>query len=397
MIQLENKINPRKIALLLGIVSVYLAAQSLIGEYYLENVLSSDSDSTLTSVIDLFSVNLEASIPTWYATVLLFVSAALLALIAAVKQKNQEVYARHWMGLSIIFWYLSVDEGAAIHEMIGDPLEAALNPTGYLTFAWLIVFVPLVIIFALLYLRFLFHLPSRIRNYVILAGILYVGGAVVVEAMSANRWYLDGGVSYPYLVTATVEELCEMLGIVVFIFALLLYAGEAGYTAVIQFSPDVRTGQETTNQMVKKAFHSWKWAIRFGLVAIIGFNAALGLAAYRRQSVPALNDSPSATVYAEISERYAGQGVIILQINEVVAPDNLAAQQYATSLLTLFNDVLIVTFPHEQLSIAFAGHDLPFDQNTLSQILLQGGNDQSTILDTAAVRAIAEHVSQIRQ
>ena len=56
----------------------------------------------------------------------------------------------------------------------------------------------LALIFTLLYLRFLFHLPPRIRNLFILAGVCYVGGAVIVEAISANRYSLDGGV--PYLI-----------------------------------------------------------------------------------------------------------------------------------------------------------------------------------------------------
>ena len=82
-------INPRKSTLFLGIVSLYLAVQSLIGEYLLENVLSSETDSLIVPLLDLFSVNAEETIPTWYSTLLLFFGAALLAFIAAVKQKNR--------------------------------------------------------------------------------------------------------------------------------------------------------------------------------------------------------------------------------------------------------------------------------------------------------------------
>ncbi len=378
MIQLESTINPRKCALVLGIIAVYLALQSLISEYWLENVLSSEIDGIMISLLDLFSVNLEASIPTWYATILLFVSAVLLALITAVKLKQKDPYARYWLGLSIVFLYLSVDEGAAIHEIFSDPLQAALHTTGYLNFAWLIVFVPLVLLFALLYLRFLFHLPARIRNLVILAGVLYVGGAVIVEAISANRWYVDGGVSFPYLAIATVEELCEMLGVVVFIFALLSYLSEGQYTAVTHFSALAQTAQPR------------KWAMSLGIAAIVAVNVILGSWVYRQQSASAAQNGSSTPFYQEIAERYAGQGVVILQINEVITPDNPAASQYAVSLLTLFDDILIVTLPQQQLSIVFAGQSLPFDRNILIDILQNDGEMQFAVLDNAALSAMQD-------
>ncbi len=376
----ENRINPRKVGLFLAICSLYLAVQSLFGEYLLENVLSGEIDSIVTLFIDLFSVNLEESIPTWYSTLLLFSSAVLLAFIAAIKRKHKEPYAAHWIGLSILFLYLSMDEGAAIHEIFVDPLQAAFNTTGYLAFAWQIVFVPLVVIFALLYLKFLFHLPTRIRNLLILAGVLFVGGAVVVEAISANRWYLDGGVSFPYLAIATVEELCEMLGVVVFIFALLLYADENQYTAVTHFSLNTHANHQAK-----------RWVLSLLIIAVVGGNGALGFWAYRQESTIAINDTASTLFYEEIGKQYSGQGVIILQINEAITADNMAAQPYASSLLTLFDDVLIVTFPQEQSSIAFVSHHLPFDQEIVSQILYQSGDEQFIILDIAAVRLIAEN------
>ncbi|MCP5099322.1 MAG: hypothetical protein GY943_27530 [Chloroflexi bacterium] len=384
--QVENSINPRKITLFLGTISLYLAMQSLIGEYLLENVLSGESDGMITLLIDLFSVNLEESIPTWYATLLLFISAGLLAFIAAAKSKKKDAYTRYWIGLAIIFLYLSMDEGAAIHEIVVDPLQAMFNTTGYLTFAWQIVFVPLVLVFALVYLRFLFHLPSRIRNYVILAGVLYVGGAIVIEGISANRWYLDGGVSFPYLAIATVEELSEMLGVVVFIYALLLHARGEAYTAVTHFSTNAHATEDTANKTLQLS----KWMVTAIVVAIVGLNIALGYWAMQQQVIYAASDLSTTPFYQEISRQYAGQGVIILQVNELIEPGNVAAQQYASSVLTLFDDVLIVTLPNEQSSIAFASHSLPFNQNQLSEIVQQHGETEFTILNTFALQAIVD-------
>jgi len=385
--------NPRKIALFLGIVSLYLAVQSLFGEYLLENLLRGKTDSLLVSLIDLFSVNAEETIPTWYATILLFLSALLLTFIAAVKQKNREPYRHRWTGLALIFLYLSMDEGAVIHEILADPLQATFNTTGYLAFSWQIVFVPLVLIFVLFYLRFLFHLPPRTRNLFIIAGSLYVGGAVIVEAISANRWYLDGGISFPYLAIGTLEETFEMLGVVVFIFALLSYIVAFQYSAVIGFSTLTQPKQAAVNHSDSKPFTSRIWMLTGVIVMIIGLNISLYAWALSQRSGQVTVDPRTIPFYQIVKDRYAGQGVIILGINEVLEPDNPGAQQIASSLLTLFNDVIVVTLPAERTSIAFASYALPFDQNTLLEILRQSGEDEFSILGISDVRALAGNMS----
>jgi hypothetical protein len=93
--------------------------------------------------------------------------------------------------------------------------------------------------------------------------------------------------------------------------------------------------------------------------------------------------------YQEISDRYGGEGVIVLQVNEVLDINNPAAAPIAASLLTLFEDVLVVAMPLEQISIAFVSHDLPFDQSVLAEILPPASEDQFVVLDMTAVQSIA--------
>jgi hypothetical protein len=375
----ELNLNPRRIALFLAILALYLAEQSLINEYLLENVLGPESNPLALSFLDLFSVNAEETIPTWYATLLLFLAAVLLAFIAASKSRSKAPYAAHWIGLSLIFLYLSMDEGAVIHEIFSDPLQARFNTSGYLTFAWVIVYVPLLIVFALLYLRFLFHLPPRTRNLFILAGLLYVGGAVVIEAISANRYSIDG-VTFAYLAIATVEELCEMLGVVVFIYALLSYLSEAGTTAELHFAAPPPTAVSSF----------WRRLVVAGMGLIVLFNLALFL--WISAQPPRTAAVDTIPFYQTVTERYEGQGVIILGINEVITLDNPAAPPIATSLLTLFEDVIIVNLPGSQTSIAFASQQLPFDRNTLAEIVRQSGETEFVVLETADLRGIADNI-----
>ncbi len=383
--QFEYQLNPRKIAIFLSIIAVYFAVQSLIGEYLLENVLSRDAEGFIISLIDLTSVNAEETIPTWYATILLFLTAVLLAFLASVKQRTEASYRWHWLGLAIIFLYLSVDEGAVIHEIFSDPMQEMFNTSGFFAFGWQIVFIPLVIIFVLAYLRFLTHLPPCTRNLFILAGIIYVGGAIVVEGISANQWDVDGGVSFTYLAIATVEEFLEMMGVILFIYALLGYVVGAGYTAVLTPPPN-----ESIPSKQEKSPAWLKWMLVALVVLIIGSNMLLFSWATGQQTEDVV-DLQTIPFYQTMSEQYAGQGVIILGIPELLQPDNPAAQPYANSLLTLFNDVIVVTLPSSRMSIAFASQALPFDQEQLQAILLESGEEEYTILGVSEIISLSEN------
>jgi spermidine synthase len=220
IIQLALQINAGKVARILATIAVCLAVLGITSEY-IEELVGNSMTPLLENVLWVFGLNHEMSIPAWYSAALLLGCAGVLAAIAL--GKRHERFARHWMGLAIIFLYLSIDEGAALHETLTEPLQLALEPTGMLYFAWVIVFVPLVLIFALAYLPFLLHLPPRTRRLVVLAGMTYVGGAVIIEGISASVWYANDGSNLFYSAIGTVEELFEMLGVIVFLYAMLGY------------------------------------------------------------------------------------------------------------------------------------------------------------------------------
>ncbi|MBZ0308985.1 MAG: hypothetical protein K8I82_23170, partial [Anaerolineae bacterium] len=211
--------SARRITWILGGIAVYLSLQSILLKH-LEWAVGTDSTYWLYNLVEICNSNREESIPTWYAVVLLLVCAVLLFIIARAKRHSNERYSGRWFVLGLIVLYLSIDEGAAIHEIFSTPVEELLQPTGYLSFGWIWIGVPLLIVFVLAYLKFFWHLPAQTRRLFLLAGILYVTGAVVIESISANQWYLDGDASLTYSTISMIEELFEMLGVVVFIYAL---------------------------------------------------------------------------------------------------------------------------------------------------------------------------------
>jgi hypothetical protein len=386
--QLVSTLNPRKVALVLSVLALYFAAQSLIVEYLMENMLNEDTHSDIIHVVDLFSVNVEESIPTWYAATLLFGAAVLLAFIATAKAGIKDHFAAQWAGLAVIFVYLSIDEGAAVHEVAADVLQTQLTLTGFLYFGWQIVAVPLLILFALFYRRFLFHLPPRTRNLFILAAVIYVGGALVVEGISANQWYLDGGPTFEYLAIATVEEFSEMLGAVILIYALLSYMVEQRYTLIFQASSATpEPDKSVAEQRIEATPFRWSWrSVSVAALVILAGNIALISWINLRVS------QDSAFTNQAIMDELAEYDVQVTPIVGRFGIDNLASRQATAALLAEFDEVIVITWASAESSLALAADDLPFDRNSLTELLYANGETQFVIFEPLAVQAIVGDV-----
>lgn len=174
-----------------------------------------------------FNLDLENNIPSWYASSALFLCAFLLGVIGVAKQHEQAPRSRQWLGLAAIFLYLSLDEAASLHEMAMPLGRALLNQlgvsSGYLHFAWVIFGMIAVSIVGFSYLGFLRALPTATKRMFVIAGMLYVAGALGIEIFGgkvASQGEMD---SMFYAVLVAVEEGLEMFGIVLFNYAVLSY------------------------------------------------------------------------------------------------------------------------------------------------------------------------------
>lgn len=172
--------------------------------------------------INLFHLDAEANIPSIYAALLLLLAAALLALIGRSAQRD----ALYWKVLATIFAYLSIDEAVGLHELLTRPMQDLTGATGWLHFAWVIPMALVTAVVFLLYLPFLLRLPRRTATAFVIAGVLYVGGAIGLELLSGVLMGPDASTSLAYQLTAAVEETLEFAGVLVFIAALLAYLGD---------------------------------------------------------------------------------------------------------------------------------------------------------------------------
>lgn len=171
-------------------------------------------------IVPLFSLSEEANVPTWYSSMLLFACAVALAAIASSVRASGGRMVKQWAVLAAVFGYMSLDETAQIHERLNS-LHALSGLRGVFYFGWIIPASVVVLLVGVAYLPFVFHLPTASRRRFIVAGVIYVGGALVME-MPLGAWATRHGEdNLGYALIDAVEETMEMVGASLFLVALL--------------------------------------------------------------------------------------------------------------------------------------------------------------------------------
>ena len=215
-------VSPRRVAHALSGVTVVLVLSHLIfslNYYYLE--IDVPGATILYVLFDLMG---EVTIPTWYASSLLLACSLLLAVIARMTRRLGGPFVLHWYGLSVIILLLSIDEAADVHGAVSYKLQTLFGLGGALSYPWVIPGALFSLIIAVTYWSFLAHLPPATRRQVLLAGGLFVSGALGMEGIEAAY---DAAFEHraPYLVMVAVEEALEMTGVILLIAAFLSYGG----------------------------------------------------------------------------------------------------------------------------------------------------------------------------
>jgi hypothetical protein len=213
-----------RVALVLLLVAGLLIALSLGTRYgaYRAEVARPGSTQVAAwkAVMQLFDVNSERNVPTWFSSTLLMGCAVLAALLAALVRRAGGRGAGHWAGLAAVLSLLSLDEVAALHERLGGPAAEVLGHAtrGALHFAWVVPGTVLALVVGLVFVRFVVGLPPGTRRVVVAAAAMYLTGATALEAVG-GAVLEDQGDRAVYLLVTAAEEGLEMAGSV-----LLLYA-----------------------------------------------------------------------------------------------------------------------------------------------------------------------------
>jgi len=240
--------SPKQAARILGIVIICLILANIVarasrivvsGQDMTPGNKLSDESSTFEDGTKLFDVDYERSIPTWYQTTTIFLCAIPLSLIALSKYRQHDRYRYHWAGLAVLFVLLSIDEMNSIHEKAGSVLRSKLGLSGFLRNAWVILAAVFVVVFLVVYLDFIRHLSRHTLYLFLIAGFLFVGGALVWQMVGSYWNDKHGQENLVYLVQTTLEETLEMTGILVFLYALLRYIQTDVSTVQLRVGEDI--------------------------------------------------------------------------------------------------------------------------------------------------------------
>ena len=176
------------------------------------------ADPAWNELVDLFSLSYEANLPTWYSSALLLACAAALAHLARVAGADRLRW--HWAALAALFVYFSIDEAVQLHER----LNALYDLPGLLYFGWVIPAAAFTAGVGLAFVPFLRALPPATRRSFLLAGAVYVSGALVMELPLGLYTHAHGDAGLGYALIDWVEESLEITGATLFLLAILRHA-----------------------------------------------------------------------------------------------------------------------------------------------------------------------------
>jgi hypothetical protein len=175
----------------------------------------------LNGFFRLFDLDQETNIPSFYSALSLLSSALLLFYISYSKRGTKDFLS--WFSLGLVFTYLSLDEACVIHEMLINLFRNTFHTSGLLYDAWVIPYGIAMVIAGIIFIPFLIRLPRKTMILLVIAGAIYVSGAVGVEMIQGDYEEIHGTQNIIYSVSVVIEESMEMFGIALFIFALLKY------------------------------------------------------------------------------------------------------------------------------------------------------------------------------
>lgn len=197
------------IALVLGILSYATAAY--------EWSLGVDNTYWAHEAALIFGVIYEGNVPSYFSAMLLIMAAALAGLIFLLEKRLG------WGAMALVLAYMSMDEAAELHESFTVPMREGFQLEGFLYFGWILIGIPLALIVGAAFLPFVLKLPRFCLFSFILAGAIYLTGALVVESYSATLWAETQYPTLPYHAVSLLEEWMEMGGVILVVHSLLWY------------------------------------------------------------------------------------------------------------------------------------------------------------------------------
>jgi hypothetical protein len=233
-------VSPRKVRNVLLLIVAAIAAAGLLTVLYVYLLADEELERTYLqrAYFLLFDPRGELSLADWFSTLGLFACAVLAALITLITRARRGPYLLHWIVLSLILLLLSADEAVSFHQRASEVIRDHLLPHPGVVEPWLYLAAALVLVYGLAYVRFVLDLPRQIRRLFVLAVAVFVAGAAgfeLIEGILLNTVEPSKN-NLRYALVATTEQFLEMLGIVIFAYALMLNLSSVEESVGVDFA-----------------------------------------------------------------------------------------------------------------------------------------------------------------
>ncbi len=206
MMTLWDVRRERVIRTLFGIAFGLAAASYAVREF-----AEVSGHNSLYGLVRILDVDRERSVSTWFQVLVL--AACSLALWACGRHERDPGQRLAWRWFSGLLALMSLDEQIGVHEIVRARITAIAAQHGSLLPAGLTLGSALAVV-ALAATRFLLRRPPAMRRRILVAGSVYLLGAVGFEVAAAvwiGRGLPRGAI---YRLMPTFEELLEMLGMI---------------------------------------------------------------------------------------------------------------------------------------------------------------------------------------
>jgi len=196
-----------------------LSAVVLLLGYFREAYVALFGLETPLKDLRQIALDTEHCLGSFHSSALMGISSVLMVILG--QQQGKSWIRLQWFFLAFVFALMSLDESVSFHEVLIDPLQPLFSFSDFLHFAWIVPGAFFAGVMGLAYLPFLKAMDPATRNRVILAGGLYVTGALGMEAVG-GYFNAQGGFDHPlYIAAFMIEETLETLGLTLFAVTLL--------------------------------------------------------------------------------------------------------------------------------------------------------------------------------
>lgn len=199
-------------------VSAALVATGLVVLLVAYRLQVADPLSPPLAALQWFDVSSERNVPTAWSTLLLLGS-AVTATLLWLRGRRTDVASAGWLLVAATTSFLALDESLELHERLGSVGSAVVDDR--LHFAWVVPGAALTCAVGLLLLHRLRSQPLEVRRRLVVAGAVYLSGALALETLSGAVLRAYGGGGRAYAVVTSAEEGLEMTGASLLLAALL--------------------------------------------------------------------------------------------------------------------------------------------------------------------------------